>query len=140
MASKALRNIKGLTGPEGELLKVALLQQKAALVTHADAGTSVTLFGADKGVVLMGILAVVSEKFDVATGGIAIGDGTTAALYGRFEGCLRETGSYMRWLGVPLSANGSIVATVTCTSATTGEVTFYALYVTNNDFIGGSVG
>jgi hypothetical protein len=46
----------------------------------------------------------------------------------------------MRWLGVPLSANGSIVATVTCPAATTGEVTFYALYVTNNDFIGGSVG
>jgi hypothetical protein len=129
----ATRYLKGISAsPEANLsdiLKRASFWACSDAVTYAS--TSDTLFAHPAYTTILAVVAEVETAFTTVAS-IQIGDGTTAALFAEFGGCLRDAGTYPVWCMKELSAADTIVATVNG-AATAGSVKFWVCYQPNNN-------
>jgi len=140
MAFATTKHLKGISAsPEGKLssiLKRASFWACSDAIAYSDTGSEKTLFTFPANTT---ILAVVPEVETALSGTITagpklqVGDGTTAGLYGTWQGVLTDAGSYPKWLFSEKTSGGSIKATLTATGSSAGSVKVWVNYQPNSN-------
>lgn len=140
MAFATTKHLKGISAsPDGNLadiLKRACFWACSDAISYADTGSEKTLFTHPANVT---ILAVVPEVETAVSGTITagpllqVGDGSTAGLYGTWEGHMADAGTYPIWLFKEQSSAGSIKATLTATGSSAGSVKVWVCYQPNSN-------
>jgi hypothetical protein len=139
MAFATTKHLKGISSsPEAnlsDLLKRAAFWACSDAISYADTGSEKTLFTHPANVTILAVVPEVETAIDTATTGplLTVGDGSTTGLYGTWQGCLKDAGSYPMWLFAEKSSAGSIKATLTATGSAAGSVKVWVCYQPNSN-------